>query len=235
MVTVALLEPKGSAPPELVRALASALDVRRHRSMEELRGSSPDVIVIHVPDGDVGAADVAALRRAHPRSLVLIALPGDVGTAAHAPALAAVVHATAGASPDEEPMTAAAAAVRRLTPIERHILKMIADGLTNPEIALHLNLASQTVKNYVSALFTKLGVSRRTEAAVLFVRASMSLVNSAGLAQGEDDSVAVLMRELHAGIDRMDRIADRIAASENGPRREHSMVPAGSRSTRRRP
>jgi two-component system response regulator DevR len=57
-----------------------------------------------------------------------------------------------------------------LTPQERHILDHIADGLTNRQIGIAMFLAEKTVKNYVSALLAKLGMSRRTEAAAYAAR-----------------------------------------------------------------
>ena len=54
----------------------------------------------------------------------------------------------------------------RLTPQERRILHHIADGMTNRQIANEMHLAEKTIKNYVSNLLTKLGMERRTEAAV---------------------------------------------------------------------
>ena len=54
----------------------------------------------------------------------------------------------------------------RLTTQERRILHLIADGKTNRQIAAELYLAEKTVKNYVSNLLGKLGMQRRTEAAV---------------------------------------------------------------------
>jgi two-component system, NarL family, response regulator DevR len=50
---------------------------------------------------------------------------------------------------------------------EKQIMVLIADGLTNREIGLRLSLAEKTVKNYVSGLLSKLGLQRRTQAAVL--------------------------------------------------------------------
>ena len=58
----------------------------------------------------------------------------------------------------------------RLSPQERRILDLIAEGKTNREIAGALYLAEKTVKNYVSNLLVKLGMKRRTEAAVFAVR-----------------------------------------------------------------
>lgn len=53
-----------------------------------------------------------------------------------------------------------------LTLRERQVLELIAEGLTNREIGERLGLAEKTIKNYVSALFAKLGLVRRTQAAV---------------------------------------------------------------------
>jgi DNA-binding NarL/FixJ family response regulator len=53
-----------------------------------------------------------------------------------------------------------------LSPQERRILSLIADGLTNRQIGAEMFLAEKTVKNYVSSVLHKLGFARRTEAAV---------------------------------------------------------------------
>jgi two-component system, NarL family, response regulator DevR len=57
-----------------------------------------------------------------------------------------------------------------LTDQERRILEYVAEGLTNREIAGRMFLAEKTVKNYVSSLLAKLGLERRTQAAVLATR-----------------------------------------------------------------
>jgi DNA-binding NarL/FixJ family response regulator len=59
----------------------------------------------------------------------------------------------------------------RLSPQERKILDLISQGKTNRDIAGELYLAEKTVKNYVSNVLLKLGMQRRTEAAVFAVRA----------------------------------------------------------------
>ena len=58
----------------------------------------------------------------------------------------------------------------RLSEQERKILDLIAEGLTNRQIAERMFLAEKTVKNYVSNLLAKLGMERRTEAAVFAAR-----------------------------------------------------------------
>jgi len=59
-----------------------------------------------------------------------------------------------------------AARLAKLSPQERRILDLIAEGQSNRQIAAEMFLAENTVKNYVSNLLSKLGMRRRTEAAV---------------------------------------------------------------------
>ena len=66
-------------------------------------------------------------------------------------------------APVEDPLDA-------LTGQERRILDLIAQGLTNRQIGEQLFLAEKTVKNYVSNLLAKLGMSRRTQAAAFRAR-----------------------------------------------------------------
>ena len=54
-----------------------------------------------------------------------------------------------------------------LTEQERRLLELIGEGLTNRQIAERMFLAEKTVKNYVSRLLAKLGLRRRTQAAIL--------------------------------------------------------------------
>jgi len=57
-----------------------------------------------------------------------------------------------------------------LTAREAEILELLALGLSNTEIAQRLFLSEGTVRNYLSALFAKLGVSDRTQAVVAALR-----------------------------------------------------------------
>ena len=50
------------------------------------------------------------------------------------------------------------------------MLDLLAEGLTNREIGERLHLAEKTIKNYVTALLAKMGMTRRTEAAVYAAR-----------------------------------------------------------------
>jgi DNA-binding NarL/FixJ family response regulator len=63
--------------------------------------------------------------------------------------------------PTEDPVLAP------LNPREREILSLIAEGLTNRQIAGRVYLSEKTVKNYVSSILDKLGLTSRTQAAVI--------------------------------------------------------------------
>jgi DNA-binding NarL/FixJ family response regulator len=86
------------------------------------------------------------------------------GTPAYAPAApeSPVGRMDAQASP-EEPF-------RGLTDREREVLALVAEGYSNKEIAARLGLTVGTVKGYVSAILSKLGVADRTQAAVYALR-----------------------------------------------------------------
>jgi two-component system, NarL family, response regulator DevR len=92
--------------------------------------------------------------------------------------LTAVRHVAAGKSLIDPELTAAllerirhgshtAPELASLTEQELRLLKLIAEGLTNRQIGERIHLAEKTVKNYVSSILAKLGVERRTQAAVL--------------------------------------------------------------------
>ncbi len=57
-----------------------------------------------------------------------------------------------------------------LSPQEERVLALVAEGLTNKEIATALRLSDKTVKNYLANMFQKMHISRRAQAAALFVK-----------------------------------------------------------------
>jgi two-component system response regulator DevR len=155
----------------------------------------PDVVVIdmRLPDGD-GADLCRTLRARVPglRCLVLTsfseqdALEAAIRAGAsgfllkqvRGPALISAVRAVAsgGTSFDDvgptmprarPPGDAAADRLGLLTEQERTVLQLIGEGLTNRQIGQRMGLAEKTVKNYTSHLLAKLGMERRTQAAIL--------------------------------------------------------------------
>lgn len=63
--------------------------------------------------------------------------------------------------------------ISHLSEREREVLRLLANGLANTEIAKTLFLSEGTVKNYVSVIFSKLGVTDRTQAAILAIRSGL--------------------------------------------------------------
>ena len=63
----------------------------------------------------------------------------------------------------------------RLSDQERRVLELLVGGRTNRQVGDQLHLAEKTVKNYVSSVLAKLGVSSRTKAAVIAVHSQLSV------------------------------------------------------------
>jgi DNA-binding NarL/FixJ family response regulator len=155
----------------------------------------PDVVLMDLlmPDGD-GIAAIRGLRAAQPKARVLVlssyiddaqvfsAIQAGAGgyqlkdiqpealadairdvhagrPALHAEAQARLMHRAA------DPPTGS-----RLTPRERDVLKLLAEGFPNKEIARRLFVSEKTVKTHVSSILQKLGVQDRTQAALAAVR-----------------------------------------------------------------
>ncbi len=109
-----------------------------------------------------------------PREELLAAIKGTMAGQTHVdPAVAGKLfsHVNRSAVP------VATAIAGSLTPRERDVLRLLARGLNNTDIAEQLYLSEGTVRNYVSAIFDKLGVSDRTQAAVMALRYGLADLN----------------------------------------------------------
>jgi len=62
---------------------------------------------------------------------------------------------------------------RSLTEREKQILRLVCDGLTNAEIAMHLHISRETVKSEMKRIFRKIEVKNRTQAAVVVLKQRM--------------------------------------------------------------
>lgn len=65
----------------------------------------------------------------------------------------------------------AAEKLAQLSPQERKVVALLAEGLTNKQIGQQMNLTEKTVKNYLATIFTKLNIDRRTQAVALHIEA----------------------------------------------------------------
>jgi DNA-binding NarL/FixJ family response regulator len=154
----------------------------------------PDVIVWEIAAAD--ALEAESLNDIKDVDAAVLALLGDED---HAPALAASgVQGVLGRKADADMIAAAIAALtvgllvyspsvstvlmsaraveapvtarETLTARENEVLRLLAEGLANKQIALYLNISEHTVKFHVNAIMGKLGVQSRTEAVVRATR-----------------------------------------------------------------
>jgi NarL family two-component system response regulator LiaR len=103
------------------------------------------------------------------REELIAAIKGTMAGRAYLdPAIASTVIKQAMAHP--RPPAAPEAQAEALTERELDVLRLLVQGYSNPEIGRRLHLAAGTVRNYVSVILQKLGVSDRTQAAVEAVR-----------------------------------------------------------------
>jgi two-component system, NarL family, response regulator DevR len=169
-----------------------------HQALARIAATAPDVAILDVQLSDGNGIDVCReLRSTQPMVRCLILTGFDDSQAESAAVLAGaagyilkdirgnrLVETVRRVARGERllPPTAGRAVVERihaaaaepgrldLTAREQQVLGLIADGLTNRQIGERLELAEKTVKNYVSGLLAKLGMERRTQAAVYGAR-----------------------------------------------------------------
>jgi len=106
------------------------------------------------------------LKNAQPQELARAVRAAHAGQALLDPVVAARLVETLAANGGVEPLD-------RLTPRERQVLLLIGRGFANKRIARELELSEKTVKTYVGHVLAKLGVTDRTQAAVVAVRAGL--------------------------------------------------------------
>jgi two-component system, NarL family, response regulator LiaR len=107
------------------------------------------------------------LKNASPHEIARAVRAAHAGEALLDPVVASRLVDALSADGDEGPLD-------RLTPREREVLELIGRGLSNKRIARELQLSEKTVKTHVSHVLAKLGVTDRTQAAVVAVRAGLS-------------------------------------------------------------
>jgi two-component system, NarL family, response regulator LiaR len=144
-------------------------------AMRRLREQLPDARIIVLTsflDDDkllpalrAGAAGYL-LKKAEPHEIARAVRAAHAGEALLDPVVAARLVETLAADDGPEPLD-------RLTPREREVLVLIGRGFSNKRIASELELSEKTVKTHVGHVLAKLGVTDRTQAAVVAVRAGI--------------------------------------------------------------
>jgi two-component system response regulator DevR len=147
--------------PELVVMAAALTDGTGLDGCREILARVPDTRVVILGDRVDEAMTRAAARAGALGWLSRYADPHGICRLLR-DAAAGAVRLTAASPPGRD--------VLALTPQERRVLGLVAQGKTNKEIGNTLGLSEKTVKNYLSHAFEKLSVSRRAQAAVLFTR-----------------------------------------------------------------
>jgi DNA-binding NarL/FixJ family response regulator len=146
----------------------SGIDVCR-----EIRSSYPDIACLILTSYDDDEALFSAIM-AGAAGYVLKEIRGNdlvgairtvaAGQSLLSPSVTRRVLARLREGPREDPVLAG------LNPREREILALIAEGLTNRQIGTRIHLSEKTVKNYVSSILDKLGLTSRTQAAVVALK-----------------------------------------------------------------
>jgi len=169
------LELVGALSPDLVLMDLKMSGMNGVEATRRIRAHFPGtkVLVLTTYDDDewlfdaIRAGASGYLLKDTPREKVIEAIRGTV--AGHAfvdPAVAGKLLEQAASQQVQQPTQI----TEKLTDREEDVLRLIARGLTNSEIAQQLHLSEGTVRNHVTAIFAKLDVSDRTQAAIIAIR-----------------------------------------------------------------
>jgi len=149
-----------------------------------IRDRHPEVgvLVLTTYDADewvfdaVRAGASGYLLKDTPREALVAAIEGTAAGETHVdPVVAGKLFRQVAQGP--APSTSAQAIAAELSPRELEVLRLLARGLNNADIAGQLHLSEGTVRNYVSTILNKLDVADRTQAAVLALRCGLTAVD----------------------------------------------------------
>jgi two-component system nitrate/nitrite response regulator NarL len=158
------------AAPGAMSALRSALD-----RLAEYGESAPPVAVLLPDDGIVAAVWSAGVRGMLPREIGVEQLVAALHSVAHQLAVIDPAFASA-VIPDRFTPADGSGLQEDITPREKEVLQLLAEGLPNKAIALRLGISEHTVKFHINALMGKLGAQSRTDAVVRATRRGLLIL-----------------------------------------------------------
>lgn len=169
------VELAGQRAPDVVLMDLKMPGMNGVEATRRIRAQHPEikVLVLTTYDDDawvfdaIRAGAAGYLLKDTPREKVIEALRGTAAGKSYVdPAVAGKLLEQVASEPAQP-----SAAVRgKLTEREADVLRLLARGLSNPEIAAALHLSEGTVRNHVSAIFARLEVTDRTQAAILAIK-----------------------------------------------------------------
>ncbi len=169
------VELAGKKSPDLILMDLKMPGVNGVEATRQIHAQFPaiNVLVLTTFDDDewvfdaIRAGASGYLLKDTPREKIIEAIRGTgMGKTYIDPVVAGKVLEQA-ANQQEQPHTAI---TDQLTRREIDVLRLVAHGLTNADIARRMNLSEGTVRNHISAIFSKLNVSDRTQAAIIAIR-----------------------------------------------------------------
>ena len=178
-IATALAQFENLQPDVMLLDLESPVNETTLQALESAGMVRNSVLVILIDDPEFSVANAlhSGVRAVIPRLAtaeeIVAAIQASVAglVVVHPDALHSVLSPTpSGDQPEFHPSD------RILSPREIEVLRMIAEGLGNKEIASKLGISDHTVKFHISAIFAKLGASSRTEAVIIGIRAGMIMV-----------------------------------------------------------
>ncbi len=154
--------------PDVIVWEIGAADALNAECLADVKDIAPAVLALLSDDDQSPALSAAGVQGILGRSADAAAIAAAIaalaaGLVVHSASVSALLtSARAGAAP--------IAARETLTAREHEVLRLLAEGLANKQIALRLSISEHTVKFHVNAIMSKLGVQSRTEAVVRATR-----------------------------------------------------------------
>jgi DNA-binding NarL/FixJ family response regulator len=169
---------EGRQQPDVVLMAAEAQGDAALESSGWSAAGVPVVLLVHHPAGWISEARPAGVRAVLPRNSsaaeIIAAIEAvAAGLFVFHPADVDAVPAARPREPESAPGTAL---VEPLTPREIEVLRLLAEGLGNKEIAARLNISEHTAKFHVASIMGKLGATSRTEAVTLGIRHGLVMI-----------------------------------------------------------